>query len=328
MKRIDEDIKQNTFARAYLLYGEERYLVLQYRDKLEKAMCDPDDTMNNNHFAGKDMDVNEVIDLAETLPFLAERRVIFISDSGMFKSGGDRLADYLKECNDTTYFVFTEIDVDKRSRLYKAVANCGHVAECKTPDDRTLKIWIATGLKRENLKISEQTCEYFMEKVGTDMANMKSELDKLISYAAGKDTVTAEDIDAICTTTITNNVFDLTNALGDGNIKKALDIYYDMIALKEPPLRILFHIGRQYNQMLIAKTMKNSGHGNGDIASALGVPPFVAGKYINRAANYSVKRLKALIKSCVEADQSVKTGQMDETIAVELVITAASRKEI
>ena len=291
-------------------------------------MCDPDDNMNNNHFAGKDIPVNEVIDLAETLPFLADRRVIFISDSGLFKSGGDRLADYLKECNETTFFVFTEMDVDKRSRLYKAVASEGHVAEFKTPDDRTLKVWIATNLKKENLKISEQTCEYFMEKVGTDMSNMKSELEKLISYACDRGVVTNDDIDAICTTTITNTVFDLTNALGDGNIRRALDLYYDMIALKEPPLRILFHIGRQYNQMLIAKTMKNSGHSSSDIASALGVPPFVAGKYISRASNYSVKRLKSLIKSCVEADQSVKTGQMDETIAVELVITAASRKEI
>ena len=88
MKQINEHIKQGNYKQVYLLYGEERYLRRQYRDKLRKALCEDKDTMNTHFYEGKNISVEEIIDLAETLPFLAQRRVIFITDSGLFKSGG------------------------------------------------------------------------------------------------------------------------------------------------------------------------------------------------------------------------------------------------
>ena len=94
MKTIDEHIKTGQFKNAYLLYGDEDYLKKQYRDKLIKALLSEGDTMNFAKFEGKDISVGEVIDLAETLPFFADRRVILISDSGFFKDrrfcGGQR----------------------------------------------------------------------------------------------------------------------------------------------------------------------------------------------------------------------------------------------
>ncbi len=70
--------------------------------------------MNTHFYQGKDFSLGQVIDLAETLPFLAERRVMFFKDTGLFKSGGEKLAEYLANPNDTTFFVFTESEVDKR----------------------------------------------------------------------------------------------------------------------------------------------------------------------------------------------------------------------
>ena len=84
MRTIDEDIKTGQFKQIYLLYGNEAYLKKQYKDKLKKAMADAEDTMNFSAFEGKDINVKEVIDLAETLPFFAERRVILIENSGFF----------------------------------------------------------------------------------------------------------------------------------------------------------------------------------------------------------------------------------------------------
>ena len=104
MQRINEDIRQQTYKQIYLLYGEERYLRKQYTGRLRKALCDADDQMNTHFYEGKDISVGEIIDLAETLPFLAERRVIFISNSGLFKSGGEKMAEYLSAPNETTFF--------------------------------------------------------------------------------------------------------------------------------------------------------------------------------------------------------------------------------
>ena len=88
MKQINEHIKQGNYKQVYLLYGEERYLRRQYRDKLRKALCEDKDTMNTHFYEGKNISVEEIIDLAETRPFLAQWRVIFITDCGLFKSGG------------------------------------------------------------------------------------------------------------------------------------------------------------------------------------------------------------------------------------------------
>ena len=108
MKTIDNDIKFGQLKKVYVLYGEERYLVKQYRDKLKKALSDPEDTMNFSAFEGEDINVKEIIDLAETLPFFAERRVILIENSKLFKKGGDELGEYLENIPETTYFVFVE----------------------------------------------------------------------------------------------------------------------------------------------------------------------------------------------------------------------------
>lgn len=128
MRQIAEDIKQNKFKQVYLLYGEERYLRRQYREKLRQALCTDGDTMNVHVYEGKGINPGEVIDLAETLPFLAERRVILLSDSGLFKSGGEKMAEYLAAPCETTFFVFSESEVDKRSKLYKTVHSKGYDA--------------------------------------------------------------------------------------------------------------------------------------------------------------------------------------------------------
>lgn len=89
MQRINEDIKSGQFRQIYLLYGEESYLRKQYRDRLKDAMTEDGDTMNYSYFEGKDISVGAVIDLAETLPFFADRRVIVVENSGLFKHGGN-----------------------------------------------------------------------------------------------------------------------------------------------------------------------------------------------------------------------------------------------
>ena len=103
MQRINEDIKTGNFKQIYLLYGEERYLKNQYTTRLRKALCQEGDEMNTHFYQGKDFSLGQVIDLAETLPFLAERRVMFFKDTGLFKSGGEKLAEYLANPNDTTF---------------------------------------------------------------------------------------------------------------------------------------------------------------------------------------------------------------------------------
>lgn len=320
MQHINEDIKTGNFKQVYLLYGEERYLRRQYTDRLRKAMCREEDQMNTHFYEGKGISVGEIIDLAETLPFLAERRVIFISDSGLFKSGGEKMAEYLKAPNETTFFVFTESEVDKRSRLYKTVQATGYAAEFATQDENTLKRWIGSVLNREGKKITENTVQLLLTKTGTDMENIRMELEKLICYCMDREVVTNEDVEAICTNRVANHIFDMVGAIAEGRQRQALQLYYDLLALKEPPMRILFLIARQCNLLLQTKEMKARGYDNKTIGSRIGVPPFIAGKYVSQAARFKTSQLKKAVRQCVEAEEAVKSGRMNDRMSVEILI--------
>lgn len=327
MQRINNDIKQGSFQRAYLLYGEERYLKKQYTGRLRAAMCSEGDSMNTHFYEGKNIPLGEIIDLAETLPFLAERRVIFISNSGLFKSGGEKMAEYLSAPNETTFFVFTESEVDKRCKLYKTVQAKGYVTEFATQDENTLKKWVAGLLHKEGKNIAEGTLQLFLSKTGTDMENIQMELEKLICYCLDQDAVTAADVEAVCTNRVSNHIFDMVNAIADGQTRKALDLYYDLVALKEPPMRILFLIARQCNMLLQVKIMRQQGFDNKAIGAQIGVPPFIAGKYVTQAAKLKTEALNAAVSLCVDTEEAVKTGRMNDTMSVELLILSVLRSE-
>src|SRR5574344_2105803 len=119
MKSILADITSKDYKQLYLLHGEEAYLKHQYRDKLKEALMDGADTMNYHYFEGKEVVIPSLIDLSETIPFFADRRVIVIENSGLFKQGGEQLAEYLGQPSPTVFFIFVENEIDKRSRLFK-----------------------------------------------------------------------------------------------------------------------------------------------------------------------------------------------------------------
>lgn len=324
MKSLNEDLKTGQFNNVYLLYGEEAYLKKQYKEKLRNAMLSPDDTMNYAYYEGKGINVNEVIDLAETLPFFAERRLIILEDTGLFKSASSELADYLKEMPDTTAMIFIESEVDKRNKLYKAVQNKGRAVELGRQDESTLIRWVAGSFKREGKAVSENTVRYLLSKVGTDMENIQKELEKLFCYAMDKDSITIEDVEAICTTQITNQIFDMVNAVADRQQKKALQYYYDLLALKEPPMRILFLLARQFKLLLEVKDMDQKGYGRKEIAEKAGLSPFVVGKYQTQAKAFQTKELRKIIEDSVETEECVKTGRLSDTLGVELFIVRYS----
>ena len=180
MKTIDEDIKSGQFKRVYLLFGEEAYLKHQYKRKLKQALVASDDTMNFSSFEGKDTNPKAIIDLAETLPFFADRRLILIENSGFFKNSCEELAAYLPELPESTCLVFVEEEIDKRSKMYKAAQKTGSVVEFKKQTDEILIRWILGRLKKEKRNITTPVMQLFLSRTGTDMENIDRELEKLI----------------------------------------------------------------------------------------------------------------------------------------------------
>ena len=324
MKSIQEDIKTGNFKQSYLLFGEEAYLKQQYKEKLLNALNPDGDTMNFSRYEGKGIDVKQVIDLCETMPFFADRRIILLEDTGFFKNKCEELADYMKSLPDYLVLVFAESEVDKRSRMYKAIKSSGRVTEFAKQDEKTLMRWAAGILGKEGKKITQKDMELFLTKTGTDMGNIRMELEKLVAYTEGKDIVAAEDIEAVCVTQTTNKIFDMVRAVTEKNQKKALELYYDLLTLKEPPMRILFLLAKQFRQLLLTKKMAGEGASQNEIASRLGVPSFVVRNISACARSYTVEELERAVEDFVDAEEAVKTGRLGDVLSVELLIVKYS----
>lgn len=324
MKNINEQIKSGDFRKIYLLYGEEAYLKKQYKNKLTKAMLPEGDTVNYAYFEGKGIEPEKLIDLAETMPFFAERRLIVVENSGFFKNAVPKFADYIKTMPDTTCFLFVENEVDKRGKMFKAVKDTGYISEIGRQDEKTLLYWIAGQIKREGKQIKESTARYLVSRAGTDMELLEKELEKLFSYTLGRTEITTEDIEAVCTTQIANKIFDMVEAVAAKQQKKALDYYYDLLALKEPPMRILYLLSRQFRLLLEVKELMKQGYDKSQIAKTAKLHPFVAGKYMKQCKDFSVSQLRSIMDEAAGCEELVKTGRLNDRMSVELFIVKYS----
>lgn len=321
MQTLNQDIKNNSFKPVYLLYGEEAFLKNSYKNQMKSAITQGD-TMNFNQFGGKSIDVKELISLADTMPFFSDRRLILVEDSGFFKTAAEELVNFLPQMPDTTCMVFVETEVDKRSKMFKKIKELGYAAEMERQDINQLARWAGTLLSREGKKVTGQTMELFLNMTGDDMENIRMELEKLISFTLGREVITDEDVMKICTERTTNKIFDMVTSIVNRQTKRALELYEDLLTLKEPPMRIMFLIARQFNQLLQVKELMGKGMDKGGIAAKLKIPPFAAGKLMPQARTFSKEQILSYVNSCVEAEEAVKTGRLSDRMAVELLLTA------
>lgn len=323
MKFLNEHIKNNTFKHVYLIYGEEIYLVRQYRDRLTKAIIN-DDSMNYSLYEGDKADIGEILTMADTLPFFAERRLIVVQDSGFLKSSAEGLAEYIRNIPEYLYFIFIESDIDKRSRVYKAIKEKGYISEMKYQSESVLVRWIDGLARAEGKKISKDVIQYLVSKTGVQMSNIKTEFEKLICYTINKNDITKDDVDAICTEQLQNKIFDMITAIAAKRQKDALELYYDLLMLREPPMRIMYLITRQFNMMLQVRELVRSGYDNAAIANQLGIAGFLVPKYISQAKHFSSEQIREALEYSAEAENDVKTGKLDDKLAVELMIVKYS----
>ena len=328
MSIVLDDIKSGSFAQVYLLYGEEAYLRNDRRDRLLKALMPEQADMNYTRYVGKDIDTAQVISLGSTMPFFAERRLILIEDSEWFRSSHDDMADFIKELPDYLVIVFCEAQVDRKYRLYKAVSSAGHVEECARQKPEALVSWIAAYLGHVGgKKITKSAASYLLNRIGEDMFRLKTEMDKLISYTAGAQAVREQDIDAICSVTVSDRIFDMLRAITNRDQKKALDLYADLLALKEAPVKILVLLGRQFTQVLYAKELTEQRLSQSEMASLLGVRPFMVRSLVECAGKFELQELEEAVRDTAEADEAIKTGRMSDLLAAELLIVRYSSRK-
>lgn len=331
MKELKNDIKNKQFKSCYLFYGSEGYLKKAYENSIKKAIVDESfETMNFDMFDDKKVLTTKVIDALETLPFMAEKRFVLVRDSGLFQTGrkdeSEKMADYLSTIPESACLLFVEEEIDKRGRLYKSIVKNGRAVEFKTPDEKTLVNWIMSELKKKKMEINSATAIYLIRTTGSNMENIVGEIEKLSAYKAQNGKIENEDIDKVCIKSFETKIFDLVAAIGNKKPETALEIYRNMLLMKESPIMILAMIIRQFRLIFQCKLLLKQGEASASIAQRLSQREFVIRECVKQSQNFSIEILEKAVKECLETDIAIKTGGMTGELAVELLILSYSKK--
>lgn len=325
IRQLNTVIEAKAFKNVHLLCGDEDYLRLQFRDRLVKACGGEAGSMSYDRFIGKDTVPERIIDLAETMPFFSDRRVILIEDTDWFKNSCDPLTEYIKQgvC-ESTCIIFCEKNIDKTKKLYKAVAAAGMVSCFDRQTPETLRSWLLGQVKKAKLEMNAADAAYMISVVGTDMVVLSNELEKTICYCLERGRITRTDIDEMCTRLLEDRVFEMCDALALGKKTRAFDLYYDLIGLKSRPTGILVQISRQYELLLKIKDLELNRRSDSYIATHVGRPDWTIKNYRAQTSKYSLDELKRRLRLCVEAELMIKTGRMSEDVAVESLLVQLS----
>ncbi|MBQ4482792.1 MAG: DNA polymerase III subunit delta [Lachnospiraceae bacterium] len=317
---VKSDVKNKTFAPVYLIYGEEMYLRENCRKMLLNALVAPGDTLNYARFSGKSTDPEEVVSIAMTLPFMAEKRVVLVTDSGFFKKAAEPVTDYIKDPAEDTVLIFVESSIDKKCASYTAAKKKGYDVEAAKYEQSKLPRWIAANFKRYDKKISSETVNLLLERAGNDMSALDREINKLASYAGERDVITNEDVMALVTRSPDFRVFQMMDAIVDKKLNKAVGMYYDMLSGKESPFGVLALLERHFRILLTVSDMSERKADTGEIAKAAGIGPGFVYKYANQGRKYSRAGMIKALDSCAAAERDVKQGKLGEEAAIELLI--------
>ncbi len=307
---------------CYLLIGDDNWSKNQYIDNVKQEVLDNvNDMMNLLELYDKEVIVETVIEATETLPFFAEKKLIILHETGLFRPGrkddSEKFEKLLQNLPDYVVIIINDKEVDKRSRLYKLLKKENTTVEFGFPDEQRLCTLLEE--KSFGLTIKRSVLSYFIQNMPQDMNYIFSEWDKLISYANNKD-ITKVMVDQICVFSLEVRVFELVKKIVDNKSTEALSIYQTMLQSKESPIGILVLVARQYRIMYKAKYLVAKGVDRNTIAGTLKLPAFVAREVSEKVSKYSFEQLERLIEECMITDKDIKTGRRGPNEGVELLI--------
>lgn len=336
-KDMLKDIKNNELKRVYLLYGNEMYLKDYIIFDIKKKYIDKAfESLNLIYIDGKETSTDSIINACETLPFMADKKIVVVEDLPLFttkKEASDvdeeELCSYLRRLNISTCLIFinSEEKIDNRKKVIKTIKQNGEIVQLSKLKDADLIKWIQSIFSKNNKKVSRADIQHFLNQVSyydpssnRTLYDLENEINKICNYLGDRTTVEKGDIEKGVIKSLQNNVFTLVDALGQRKADKALSIFNDMI-LDNEPIQLIFHmIIRQIRMLVLTKLYEEKGYSQGDIAQKINAPAFVVKKLVSQTRNFSLNKLYSVLEKALDADRAIKTGKIEWKLAVEMFI--------
>lgn len=300
------------------------------------TLTDGADDFNYSVFDLEQVPVETLIQEAETLPFMGDKRLI-VGQNAWFLTGSkgktevhhdlDALTAYAESPLDSSVVALTvqHNKLDERKKLVKQLKKNGTAVNFAPLAPSELRAWIKRKVSQYGASIQPEAVEKLIQQVGNDLQLIHQECAKLATYVGEGGTVTSEHIADMIPRTLEEDIFKLIDYMGKMKIEGALGVFYDLLKKREEPLKILALIARQFRIMLQVKELSSRGYSQKQIASTLGLHPYPVKIAAQQSELFSDKALKTLLLQANKTDYAIKSGQKEKTLALEWYILSVNR---
>jgi DNA polymerase-3 subunit delta len=328
----------------YLFHGEDEYRRSLQLEDMKARLGDPSTlALNTTELSGRQLTLDELIFACDSTPFLGDRRLVIVSDlatrferdpkdaAGYSESDSsflERFEEYVDSLPDTTRLVLMESGKIKPGNpIHRIVSRSEHGYEKQFAPlrNRELHGWIVERVEDEGGRIERPAVDLLATFVGGDLRLLDQEIEKLLTYVGPERPVNVEDVELLVSYVQEANIFHMVDALGRRDTKRAMELLERLLEGGHHPLYVLHMIIRQFRILLQIKELRAVGTLPADITALLHLPPFVIDKSTQQAGNFSFEQLEDIYRSLLEVDAAVKSGEMEDHLALNLFVTGLRR---
>ena len=315
--KIVNDIKSKNYKPIYFLCGEETYYIDRISDLIESSVLTEDEkSFNQVVLYGRDTTVEEIVSTAKRFPMMADYQVVIVKEAQNLSKTFDKFESYALNPQLTTILVFAYRDKpDGRKKIFKTIKDKGVWFESKKLYDNQVPDWIVKVLKGQNYGIEPKAAAMLAEFLGTDLAKINNELEKLKIVFPEGHIFTPKNIEENIGFSKDYNVFELKSALATRNQQKAYTIIHNFAANpKDNPIVVVSgQMFAFFAQLLQYHGLKDKSKFNA--AKVLGVNPFFMDEYATASKNYPMRKVSQIIEIIRDMDvksKGVGSGSMKE----------------
>lgn len=311
---------------VYLLTGLEQHILDSTVTRLKKALPDLDDG-SVIRFDLEETPVEVVIEEADTLPFLQDRKLIIATNASFLKAQDksrekvahnlELLETWLANPSPTAIVVFIAPyeKLDARKRITKIMKEQATVIEAGRLQGKDLVTWIQQEAGSHGARIAPQDAELLMEMAGDNLLTLSAELGKMATYLNGTGDITADVIESLVPRTPEMDVFRLTDAYVNGKVADSVSIYHDLLRNGEEPIMLTSLIASQVRLMIHVGSLRKKGYQQQQIAKTLGVHPYRVKLMMENRSLPTGERLLLILDKLAAIDYKLKsTGGKRERI--------------
>lgn len=310
----------------YIFHGDDSHSQREYLAKLTAKFGDPGMLdLNTTRFEGY-VSLQDLSQACDAMPFLAPVRLVIVE--GLFSHAKiDRayeksLEAYLPQMPDSARLVFLEPKaLSAKNALIKLADKTknGYVKKFSQPEGRDLEKWIQKRAAEKGGSISPRAVHLLATNIGSNLAMQDNELEKLILYK-GETEITPADVELLSPYLAEASIFDLVDALGNRNEKKAAMLLQKKFNEGTDPFYLFSMFIRQFRLLIQVKEAAQDGSRPPAISQQLKMHSFVAGKLYQQSQQFSLPQLEQIYRHLLNVDVQVKTGRNDLTTALNLLV--------